>query len=343
MSLLHLSTRIAARSRLNTTTVTVPFSYLDINRTIPRFTRNLNNHTPIMAKIETPIPMLELNDGTSIPMLGFGSGTAWYKSSSTTSIDRPTVDALKTALKLGYMHIDAAEVYNTESEVGVAIKESKVPRSKLYVTTKANQNIGDIPKAIDASLQKLGLDYVDLYLIHQPFFAKTDTDFQVAWTAMETVKASGKAKSIGVSNYLIPHLEATLKNATVPPCINQIEYHPYLQHGPLVPFHKQHNIALAAFAPLAAVTKAKPGPIDPLMAQLAKKYFVSEGEIALRWCIDQGVVAITTSAKEQRMSDYLRAMTFSLTPREVKEIAEQGEGKHFRGFWKGKFDENDRS
>ena len=295
-----------------------------------------------MAKIETPIPLLKLNDGTSIPLLAFGSGTAWYKSRES-SIDRPTVEAHKTALKLGYRHLDAAEVYNTEAEVGLAIKESKVPRSELYITTKVNHNINDIPKAIDASLKKLGLDYVDLYLIHQPFFAKSDADLQTAWTAMETVKASGKARSIGVSNYLIPHLEATLQTATVPPSINQIEYHPYLQHGPLIAFHREKNIALSAYGPLAAITKAKPGPVDPLMAELAKKYYVSESEIALRWCIDQGVVAITTSGKEQRMSDYLRAMTFSLTPREVQEMAEKGKGKHFRGFWQGKFDQNDRS
>ena len=160
---------------------------------------------------------------------------------------------------------------------------------------------------------------------------------------MEAVKASGKAKSIGVSNYLIPHLKATLQTATVPPAMNQIEYHPYLQHGPLLAFHKEHGIAVTAYAPLTAATKAKPGPVDSVIADLAKKYFVSEGEVSLRWCIDQGVVAITTSGKEKRLSDYLRAMTFSLTPRECKEIAEMGEKKHFRGFWQAKFDENDRS
>ena len=343
MSLIQSNIHIVIKRPTNTLSLLFSIRSPSFSRSIYSPSRKLNIDTLNMAKIDTPIPMLQLNDGTSIPMLGYGTGTAWYKSPSDTSIDRPTVDALKLAMKLGYMHLDAAENYNTETEVGLAIKESKIPRSKLYVTTKANRSIDDIPKAIDASLKKMGLDYVDLYLIHQPFFAKSDTDFQVAWTAMETVKASGKARSIGVSNYLIPHLEATLKTATVPPCINQIEYHPYLQHGPLIQFHKDHRIALAAYAPLTAITKAKPGPIDSLMAQLAKKYFVSEGEIALRWCIDQGVVAITTSSKEQRMSDYLRAMTFSLTPREVKEVAEKGEAKHFRGFWKGKFDENDRS
>ncbi|KAL8896629.1 MAG: hypothetical protein Q9207_007623 [Kuettlingeria erythrocarpa] len=164
---------------------------------------------------------------------------------------------------------------------------------------------------------------------------------------MEKVQASGKAKSIGVSNYFVPDLIATMKTATVTPSINQIEYHPYLQHGgpegPLLKYMREHNIANAAYGPLTAVTKAKPGPCDEVYASLAKKYYVSEGEIALRWCIDQEVVAITTSGKEERLSDYLRAMTFKMTPKEIQDIAQEGEKKHFRGFWRAKFDKDDRS
>ena len=241
------------------------------------------------------------------------------------------------------MHLDNAEVYNTEPEMGVAIKESKVDRSKLFVTSKVFTNISNIYKAIDDSLTKLQLDYLDLYLIHAPFFTEKDEDLQEAWKAMEQVKESGKAKSIGVSNYQENHLKATLAIAKTPPSINQIEYHPYLQHDQLLPYHRAQNIAVSAYGPLSAATKAKPGPCDAILASLAKKYYVSEGEISLRWCIDQGVVALTTSSKEERLSDYLRAMTFTLTPKEVAELSKAGLEKHYRGFWQKKFNEGDRS
>ena len=160
---------------------------------------------------------------------------------------------------------------------------------------------------------------------------------------MEAIHASGKAKSIGLSNFLKPELEAILKTAKIVPAINQIEYHPYLQHGDLVEFMRKHNIATSAYAPLTAVVKAKPGPLDATYEQLAKKYEVTPGEIALRWVIDQGIVVLTTSGSEDRLKHYLKVLQFQLTREEVEKISEIGKTKHFRGFWRDKFDKDDRS
>jgi diketogulonate reductase-like aldo/keto reductase len=235
-------------------------------------------------------------------------------------------------------------VYGNETELGEAIKESGLPREKFYITTKiSGTKVQDTKQAFETSLKKLGLDYVDQYLIHAPFFAKTPEDLQAKWADMEAIHATGKAKTIGVSNFLKPDLEAILKTAKIVPAINQIEYHPYLQHGDLIDFHKKHGIATSAYAPLTAAVKAKPGPLDDTYEHLAEKYGVTPGEIALRWIMDQGMVVLTTSANEQRLKGYQKVSQFKLTPKEVEEISELGNKKHYRAFWANKFAADDRS
>jgi len=275
------------------------------------------------------IPSTQLNDGTTIPLLGYGTGTALYKASNLDSIDRTTVDYIKTAISLGYYHLDGAEMYNTEPEIGVAIKESGVPREKLYITTKVIHNVNNIAKGLDISLAKLGVDHVDLYLIHNPWWSTKET-LQKAWKDMEAVQKSGKTKSIGVSNFLQSHLETVLEIATIVPVINQLEYHPYLQRGNLVPWSKSKGIATAAYGPLTPIRKASPGPLDPVLQKFSEKYGVSQEAVLLRWVIQKGVVAVTTSGKKERLQIYLGILNFELTDDEVEDITKAGKTKHFR-------------
>ncbi|KAF0636830.1 hypothetical protein FPSE5266_00953 [Fusarium pseudograminearum] len=291
------------------------------------------------------IPSYKLNDGNEIPVLAFGLGTAHFKKDCQSGLDQHVVDITTKAIKAGYRHLDGAEVYGNEEELGEAIKAGGVPREQLYVTTKIPaEKKGSAIDAFDVSLKKLGLEYVDLYLIHGPWFAETDEDLQQRWSELEQIKESGRAKSIGVSNFLQVHLEPILKTAKVKPVINQIEYHPYLQHGDLLDFHKKHNIAVSAYGPLTPIVTAKGGPVDPLYTKLAEKYGVTESEIGLRWVIDQDIIALTTSNKVERLDGYLAKLPkFKLTRDEIAEISKLGAEKHFRGFWRNKFDENDRS
>lgn len=287
---------------------------------------------------------------TDISQLGYGLGTANYKSGKTKDLSQPIIDATLTALKAGWYHLDGAEAYGNEEELGHAIKQSKLPRDKLFVTTKTSCREGDtIASALDRSLEKLGLDYVDLYLIHSPFWAKSPEELVAKWKEMEAVKDAGKARSIGVSNYLQSHLEPILASPDLkyPPAVNQIEFHPYLQHdsteGNLLEFHRKNNIAIEAYSPLMAITKAAPGPCDEIYARLAKKYGVTDSEIGLRWCLDQGIVTLTTSSNEHRLKGYLSKLpSFKLTPKEVEELSEAGKQKHYRAYWGQKFDANDR-
>ncbi len=219
-----------------------------------------------------------------------------------------------------------------------------MPREQLFVTTKINaKDKKNVEEAFNLSLKKLGLDYVDLYLLHGPWFADTEQELQQRWAEVEALKASGRARSIGVSNFLQEHVESLLKTAKVPPAINQIEFHPYLQHGDLVPFLRKNNIAVAAYGPLTPLTSATDGPVNALWKQLADKYGVSESEIGLRWCIDQGMVVLTTSSKKERLERYLKKLPLiKLTPKEVSDIAELGQQKHYRSFWKDRFGPDDR-
>jgi len=306
-----------------------------------------NRIGPILSaqkrNMASKVPTIKLNDGNSIPVLAYGTGTARSKRSGSSEIDREIVNYIKTAIKVGYRHIDGAEMYNNEEEIGVAIRESGIPREEFFVTTKVYTNLDDIPAAIRTSLEKLGLAYVDLYLIHGPFKSADAKRLQQDWTEMEKVKASGLAKSIGVSNYRPQDFEEILKIAKVVPAVNQIEFHPYLQRSELMTLMKQHNIIAESFGGLTPLRKGKDGPVGKLWEDMAKKHGVSVSEIGLKWTMGQGIVAVTTSSNEGRLKDYLNSIDLELDKSEIDQVNKLGATYHFRGFWLDKFAPDDRT
>ena len=226
--------------------------------------------------------VFKLNNGTTIPAIGFGTGTAWFKYGQE-QIDEKLVSIVETAIEVGATHIDGAEVYNTDTEIGIALKKSGIKRDQFYLTDKYFAGDGSYTKksieanpyeALKANLKRFQLDHVDLYLIHAPFIKKETHGFTLeeAWGYLEKAVADGLTKSIGVSNFAVEDLEKILKVAKIQPAVNQIEYSAYLQDQTpgIVEFSKKHNILIEAYGPLGPILKGQPCPLDPVLLGIAK-------------------------------------------------------------------------
>jgi len=245
-----------------------------------------------------------------MPLVGLGT---WQ------SEPTKVTEAVKVALKKGYRHLDAAWIYGNEKEVGQGLKESGIPRDQVFITTKLWNTMHkpeEVAKAIDLSLSNLGIDYVDLYLIHWPFNFKAgsgnvpknsadeveiDTSVNVAdtWKALEKIVEQGKAKAIGVSNFDEKHIEEVLKIAKIPPAVNQVELHPHLPQTELIEFCKKHNIVVTAYSPLGS-TGAKISE-DPVIKEVAKKNNKSEAQVLISWAAQRGTVVIPKSVTPERI------------------------------------------
>lgn len=251
---------------------------------------------------------LKFHDQLSMPQLGYG---VWQVE------DQVAAKVVKEAIQTGYRSIDTAAIYNNEVGTGIGIQESGVPRHELYVTTKvwnADHGTDSVIRAMELSLKKLKLDYVDLYLIHWP--APKKDLYLDTWKAMIKIKESGLAKSIGVSNFQISHLERIIQETSVVPVVNQIELHPVFQQRELKAFHQKHNILTEAWSPLGQGSLFE----NPTIVELAKKYNKSAAQIILRWHMQDGNIAIPKSVTPSRIKDNFHIFDFVLSADDMKKM-----------------------
>jgi methylglyoxal/glyoxal reductase len=242
---------------------------------------------------------IKLNNGVEIPQIGLG---VWQAARG-----QETQDAVSHALAQGYRHIDTARVYRNEEDVGAAIRRADIPRAQIFVTTKLwNDDQGFDPalRAFDQSLKRLGLEYIDLYLIHWPV-PRHRLD---SWQALERLYTEKRVRAIGVSNFMVPHLRQLLEHAEVVPTINQIELSPFLQRRDTVEFCKQHEIAIEAYSPLTRGQRLK----HPVVVDVAQRSQRSPAQVLLRWGIQKNVIVLPKSTHEARIQENAALFDFAL-------------------------------
>jgi diketogulonate reductase-like aldo/keto reductase len=256
---------------------------------------------------------LPLRDGGKIPVLGLG---VWQAGRGAT-----TREAVATALKLGYRHVDTARIYGNEAEVGEGVLASGVPREDVFVTTKLwNDDHGydAAQRAFDASDKRLGLEYVDLYLIHWPVSGKRAE----SWRALEKLKADGRVKHIGVSNYLVPHLEELKNTAKEMPEVDQIEIHPFLQHRETRAYCDKAKIVVEAYSPLTHGRRLS----DPTVCAIAKEAGKTPAQVLLRWGVQHGLVTLPKSTKDARIKENGALFDFALPDSAMRRLDSLDEG-----------------
>lgn len=261
------------------------------------------------------VPSLEMLDGYTIPQFGLG---VWQ------TPEAQTAQVVQDALAIGYRHIDTAAIYGNEEGVGQAIARAGVPREQLFITTKlwnADQGLDSTTRALDTSLHKLGLDYVDLYLIHWPCPAKGA--YVDSWKAMIQAQDAGKVRSIGVSNFRIEDIEHLAAETGVLPVVNQIELHPLLQQQALRDYHADHGILTESWSPIAQ------GEVlhDPVLEAIAAAHGKTTAQVVLRWHIQLGLVVFPKTVSATRLRENIEVFDFVLSQDQMAAIASLDAGK----------------
>lgn len=248
-----------------------------------------------------------LNNGVRMPALGLGTWQAEQGSQ--------TEQAILDAFEVGYRHIDTAKIYKNEESVGKAFRVSGLPREEVFITSKVwndDQRTGSVARALEDSLARLGMDYVDLYLVHWPVVGK----FVNTWRVLEDLARQGKARAIGVSNFMEVHLDELANESRVTPAVNQIEWHPWLQSRSLVERCRRDGIVVEAWAP---IMKGKVNDV-PEIVEIAKRHQKSPAQVTLRWGLQQRVVMIPKSTRQERIEENADLYDFELSPDEIGAI-----------------------
>jgi 2,5-diketo-D-gluconate reductase A len=266
------------------------------------------------------VPTVTLNDGRSIPQLGFGVFQV---------NPAETAEAVSRALELGYRHIDTAEMYHNERGVGEAVRSSGLDRSEVFITSKlsnARHSPDDARRAFELTLTELGFEYVDLFLIHWPLPTLYNGDFVSTWNTLEEFRRDGRARSIGVSNFQVEHLQRLEAAGGPVPAVNQIELHPYLLNDRVHAYDAAHGIATQAWSPIAQ------GRVigDPVITAIAAVRDRSPAQVVLRWHIQRGAIVFPKSTSPARMQENFELFDFQLDDEEMGRIDGLDRGEHGR-------------
>jgi 2,5-diketo-D-gluconate reductase A len=265
------------------------------------------------------IPNITLNNGTTIPQLGFGTLNVQPDRQDTRANAEKTAEIVGLALQVGYRHIDTAQHYGAERGVGEAIAASGLPRDDVYVTTKlgnANHRPDDVRRSFDESLEKLGVEQVDLFLMHWPLPTVYDGDYVSTWRAMTGLVTEARLRSAGVSNFQPDHLDRIFNETGVVPVVNQIEVHPQFGNSAAVEATRRYGIAVEAWSPLGQGKVLK----NPVIARIAADRGKSSAQIILRWHIQHGYIIFPKSTRRERMEENLRLFDFELSADEIAAI-----------------------
>jgi len=257
----------------------------------------------------TSVPQIDLNNGRSVPQLGFGVFQIPADA---------TKQAVLQALEIGYRHIDTAQMYGNEAQVGQAVRESGLDRSELFVTSKLNNGAhrpDEARSAFDSSLKALDIGYLDLFLIHWPLPGDA-TDYVDTWATMQEFSADGRARSIGVSNFQPAHLERLRESGGTTPAVNQIEVHPYFRNEAVRGYGSEHAIVTQAWSPIAQGTVLS----DPIVSGVAGRLGVTPAQAVLRWHVQRGDVVFPKSASAERMAKNFDIFGFELTASDMAAI-----------------------